>query len=833
MSSSTNSIPSGNEDETQLPGQKRQKVNNIYCGLNNEAGNQMINASTPVPANIANPASFLQRPMPFYSTLMPYLPQKQLLQQSQQVLQNVKLSEDSQQMWNAGFSSTQNVGGPSVSRLMDSMDMPISFENFPYYLCESTRRYLVASYYSYSTRKYPLSATNLKRVRHRILLSSPEGFEIYQETLVMALAECFGVKLLVLDCFMNLNDLLTFGQLMSNDALRFDPRPLLLKYQSSIKHSQSTPQPALPVLYKKFRSQTFKTGDRVIFTGLKGGGITTVPTKRPSFGNRGQVGNVLPNNRIQVWFDRPSGSADPGKCSEASCWYICEGNEVCIDVEDEVKPTYATSKGAENGLILFVKNAESMVENSQALQGISSMLNKLPDNIFVIGSHVDKHKDNSNGKKEMEQKLLLDIFPNKINIDMPKDEKNLHELKLHLDRDAKAIRVMENMGRLRIVLIQNDLECKDIDALEVTDQDLTDENAEKVVMWALGCQIETHPLSYINSKLVLTGESMLYGLNELRAVQTEQRNSHPFLKNIATGNEFEKKLLEEVIMRDDIGVKFDDIGAFDDIKNSLVELVMLPLQRPELFKSELLKPCKGILLFGPPGTGKTMLAKAIATESGANFINVSHPTILSKWYGEAEKYVKAIFSLARKIAPSVIFIDEVDSFLGTRRESEHEVSRRVKNEFMMNWDGLRTNNSERVLVLAATNRPFDLDEAVIRRMPRRFLVNLPDVQYRSKILKVILAKEELSPDISFDSIARMTEGFSGSDLKDLCAAAAYGPVRDILKNDKEKPAERRPLNMEDFKYASNQVRASVSSTSKSMEELMLWNELYGGKKPSG
>jgi SpoVK/Ycf46/Vps4 family AAA+-type ATPase len=137
-----------------------------------------------------------------------------------------------------------------------------------------------------------------------------------------------------------------------------------------------------------------------------------------------------------------------------------------------------------------------------------------------------------------------------------------------------------------------------------------------------------------------------------------------------------------------------------------------------------------------------------------------------QWFGEGEKYVKAVFSLASKIAPSVIFIDEVDSMLGRRENpGEHEAMRKMKNEFMVNWDGLRTKDKERVLVLGATNRPFDLDEAVIRRFPRRLMVNLPDASNREKILKVILAKEELAPGIDMDSLATMTDGYSGSDLK--------------------------------------------------------------------
>lgn len=167
---------------------------------------------------------------------------------------------------------------------------------------------------------------------------------------------------------------------------------------------------------------------------------------------------------------------------------------------------------------------------------------------------------------------------------------------------------------------------------------------------------------------------------------------------------------------------FSDIGALDEIKESLQELVMLPLRRPDLFTGGLLKPCRGILLFGPPGTGKTMLAKAIANEAGASFINVSMSTITSKWFGEDEKNVRALFTLAAKVSPTIIFVDEVDSMLGQRtRVGEHEAMRKIKNEFMSHWDGLMTKAGERILVLAATNRPFDLDEAIIRRFERRYL----------------------------------------------------------------------------------------------------------------
>ncbi|KAL0798358.1 hypothetical protein Bca101_053533 [Brassica carinata] len=200
-------------------------------------------------------------------------------------------------------------------------------------------------------------------------------------------------------------------------------------------------------------------------------------------------------------------------------------------------------------------------------------------------------------------------------------------------------------------------------------------------------------------------------------------------------NEFEKRIRPEVIPANEIGVTFADIGSLDETKESLQELVMLPLRRPDLFRGGLLKPCRGILLFGPHGTGKTMMAKAIAKEGGASFINVSMSTITSKWFGEDEKNVRALFTLAAKVSPTIIFVDEV----GQRtRVGEHEAMRKIKNEFMTHWDGLMSSSGDRILVLAATNRPFDLDEAIIRRFERRIMVGLPPVESREKILRTLL-----------------------------------------------------------------------------------------------
>lgn len=173
--------------------------------------------------------------------------------------------------------------------------------------------------------------------------------------------------------------------------------------------------------------------------------------------------------------------------------------------------------------------------------------------------------------------------------------------------------------------------------------------------------------------------------------------------------------------------------------------------------------------------------------------------------------------------------------------SEHEATRKTRNEFMAAWDGLRSKDNERVLVLAATNRPFDLDDAVIRRLPRRILVDLPNTENRVKILRVILADEELEEGFDFEELSRITDGYSGSDLKNLSIAAAYRPIRELLlyeeqedklegtaaTNRAQSSAVIRPLRYDDFKQAMAQVGASVAFAASSMNELRRWNEQYG------
>ncbi|PHT26584.1 hypothetical protein CQW23_33805 [Capsicum baccatum] len=698
----------------------------------------------------------------------------------------------------------------------------------------------------------------LPAVNPRILLSDPAGSEIYQEILLKALAHFYGAKLLIFD----------------SEASRLsvkDAEPM----EGTEASSSLTANDSISSLAGPSKNTVFMTGidsplvsDRVRFIGSTSA-LDSTPIRGPAFGTRGKI--VLsfkdsPSAKVGVQFDKPipRGINLGGLCEDAH-GFFCKVDELRLegtgqdDLENLLVNTLfevVIRESRNSPVILFMKDAEkTTAENSVSYSMYKSWLEKIQDNIVIIGSHIhsDDHKEEDSFGKMQDKgkqvastyKFLTKLFPNKVVIYMPQDEALLSTWKKQLDQDAETLTVKENFNSLKTVLSRIGLECNGLQTLCIKDHNFSVKSAEKVVGWALSHHLMRNTQADVDMRLVLSPVGIQYGLELLQAKQNDTKSLKKSLKDVETDNEFENALLADVIPPSDIGVTFDDIGALESVKDTLKELIMLPLQRPELFsKSQLTKPCKGILLFGPPGTGKTMLAKAVATEAGANFINISMSSISSKWSGEGEKCIKAVFSLASKSAPSIIFVDEVDSMLGRRENpEEHQAMRRLKNEFMLNWDGLRTKETERVLVLAATNRPFDLDEAVLRRLPRRLMVNLPDAPNRAKILKVILAKEDLAQDVDLESVASMTDGYSGSDLKNLCATAAYRPIRDILEKEKKEQAaasadgrpppalsssaELRPLNMDDFRYSHQQACASVSSESTNMTELLQWNDLYG------
>ncbi|KAG5531842.1 hypothetical protein RHGRI_026451 [Rhododendron griersonianum] len=316
---------------------------------------------------------------------------------------------------------------------------------------------------------------------------------------------------------------------------------------------------------------------------------------------------------------------------------------------------------------------------------------------------------------------IYKLFTNVMSIFPPKEDDQVRIFNKQVEEDRRIVISRSNLNELNKVLEEHDLYCMDLLHVNTDGVVLTKKKAEKVVGWAKNHCLSLSLVPLIKAeRLCVPRESLEIAISRLKEQETLTKKPSQNLKNLAK-DEYETNFVSAVVPPGEIGVKFDDIGALEEVKKALNELVILPMRRPELFsRGNLLRPCKGILLFGPPGTGKTLMAKALATEAGANFISITGSTLTSKWFGDAEKLTKALFSFASKLAPVIIFVDEVDSLLGARGGAfEHEATRRMRNEFMAAWDGLRTKDSQRILILGATNRPFDLDDAVIRRLPRR------------------------------------------------------------------------------------------------------------------
>ena len=282
------------------------------------------------------------------------------------------------------------------------------------------------------------------------------------------------------------------------------------------------------------------------------------------------------------------------------------------------------------------------------------------------------------------------------------------------------------------------------------------------------------------------------------------------------------KLIEREIMHSGAMTTFDDVAGLQDAKRSIMEMVIWPMQRPELFTGLRAVP-KGMLLFGPPGTGKTLIGRAIASSSGATFFSISASSLMSKWIGESEKLVRTMFAVAGHKEPSVVFIDEVDSLLSQRSSDENEASRRLKTEFLVQLEGVGSgdaSNRERVLVVGATNRPQELDEAARRRFVKRFYVPLPDDAARRSLLGTLLKddRHSLSPAELDGALVDRTRGFSGADIRDLCRDAAMGPMRDLFAGGGGAPGAFRalredqipPISFAHFDNALKITRATVA-----------------------
>ncbi|XP_050556039.1 katanin p60 ATPase-containing subunit A-like 1 isoform X3 [Spodoptera frugiperda] len=294
-------------------------------------------------------------------------------------------------------------------------------------------------------------------------------------------------------------------------------------------------------------------------------------------------------------------------------------------------------------------------------------------------------------------------------------------------------------------------------------------------------------------------------------------------------------MLERDIVQKNPNIRWDDIADLAEAKRLLEEAVVLPMWMPDFFKG-IRRPWKGVLMVGPPGTGKTMLAKAVATECGTTFFNVSSSTLTSKYRGESEKLVRLLFEMARFYAPSTIFIDEIDSLCSRRgSDSEHEASRRVKSELLVQMDGLGSATDEPakvVMVLAATNFPWDIDEALRRRLEKRIYIPLPTQEGREALLGINLREVKLDPEVDLRAIAKKLDGYSGADITNVCRDASMMSMRRKiagLKPEQIKQLAKEeldlPVTKQDFMEALAKCNKSVSKGD--IQKYLSWMAEFG------
>ncbi|TFH08809.1 MAG: AAA family ATPase [Candidatus Thorarchaeota archaeon] len=274
-----------------------------------------------------------------------------------------------------------------------------------------------------------------------------------------------------------------------------------------------------------------------------------------------------------------------------------------------------------------------------------------------------------------------------------------------------------------------------------------------------------------------------------------------------------REMIADTILSERPDVKMSEVAGLGDAKQAINDAIIAPMKHPELFKGKARQPWRGILFYGPAGCGKTLIAKAVASEVNATFFNVSASNIVSKWLGESERLVMHLFQLARKNQPAIVFIDELDSIGVSRSGDDVGGERRMKTQLLTELQGLSSDQDERVTVIGATNLPWEIDFALRSRFEKRIHVPLPDTEARTAILEIHMEDIEVSPLVDYEEMADLTEGYSGRDISIVCREAAMEPIRDLQRtgrmDDEREILDIRPVSRDDFLSAIENIRPAT------------------------